>query len=83
MTKHTPGPWDAAIDMKIRARGSVVGAVYAQPNGIDRANATLVAAAPDLLESLYSIERLLRDSPCAAAHVLAIAAIAKATEGKP
>jgi hypothetical protein len=52
MNKHTLGPWDAAIDLQVRARGCVVGRIFSQPNGIDRANATLIAAAPDLLAAL-------------------------------
>lgn len=77
--QHTPGPWYAAIDMKIRARGCVIGAAYIQPDDIGRANALLIAAAPDLLDALRRIDVLLNGSPCVAAHNIARAAITKAT----
>ena len=79
MNKHTPGSWDAAIDLQIRARGCVVGRIFNQPNDIDRANALLIAAAPDLLAALRRCIAVM-EQRCPEASPLpdARAAIAKA-----
>jgi hypothetical protein len=95
MAKHTPGPWKAA--------GDFIGTDEADPqtiayvsdhrnrrprgNDVDKANARLIAAAPELLEALQDCKarlRLLIDSDRhklldTAAVRKAIAAIAKAT----
>ena len=71
MSKHTPGPWSAS------AASSIVGAMISAPKGnigaafsqIDKAeceaNASLIAAAPELLEELRQdcvmCERFLND----------------------
>jgi hypothetical protein len=50
--KHTPGPWTKLPEsLNIHARGCVVAEVIPQSNGIDEANARLIAAAPELLEA--------------------------------
>ena len=66
MAKHTPGPWKvcgynrAILQDKVSMDGcsltiaelpTCMGPQH--PNGYDEANATLMAAAPDLLEALY------------------------------
>lgn len=57
--KHTPGPWTTlAGETAIRARGCTVAEVIPQPSGITVANARLIAAAPELLQTLQSIARM-------------------------
>lgn len=73
MTQHTPGPWQAVKDQF----GGTVGATridaanghavaYARergPNGHDgEANARLIAAAPELLEALKELARLVHQN---------------------
>ena len=64
--KHTPGPWKTshgrrgAASQVHSALGSVIcGIIYAtsKEGGDMKANARLIAAAPDLLEALDKIER--------------------------
>lgn len=82
MTKHTPGPWNpiAAFNARhffVRAENEVVAQVYDKA-----ANARLIAAAPDLLDALRTIEAAFAFGGLTADHVEAIsAAIAKA-EGR-
>ena len=64
MSKHTPGPWSHYDDSKgcvhrheVVAMGKTVARIYCT-NGDeieDKANASLVAAAPDLLAALQSL----------------------------
>ena len=60
-TKHTPGPWHATSDLRIRTKDGVNVSqcltTYSTLNQSD-ANARLIAAAPDLLEAH---DRILSD----------------------
>ena len=65
MSKHTPGPWEAShdIDANCVARitsGWVVVSIGADPNKFDaKADAQLIAAAPEMLKALeYLLTRL-------------------------
>ncbi len=65
MSKHTPGPWKAGVDIFPRdiVRGKdLIATTYGLGAEIEDeeslANARLIAAAPDLLAALY----LLRDN---------------------
>jgi hypothetical protein len=50
--KHTPGPWESDRNGKIWAGGVSLADTYACARGIDyKANARLIAAAPELLEA--------------------------------
>lgn len=94
-TKHTPGPWDFHIADNARtvhaaienADGDRVADVYERPKGTPQrmaANASLIAAAPDLLAALRPLVSVVNG---ARVHKLkkegylndARAAIAKAT----
>lgn len=63
--KHTPGPWEIFgsstlnITGKAMAKGRKVCSINATQDE-DRANAALIAAAPEMLEAL---ERVFRDLP--------------------
>lgn len=72
MSKHTPGPWEERTDAHGRGRISAGGVWIATTwlatgDGNDapqlpaRANARLIAAAPDLLEALKAIVKSLAD----------------------
>jgi hypothetical protein len=89
MSKHTPGPWKIvhhanglgeATQIDGANRGSVAD-VYGATDGVQTANAHLIAAAPDMLEAL---EALMSDSSTLAGNIqiesweLATAAIKKA-----
>ena len=87
---HTPGPWK--FDIETALVQTIDGRVMVDVDGIDcwRSNGHLIAAAPDLLDTLYRVLPFLEDSLTDAAYkpgvVLARikeirAAIAKA-EGK-
>lgn len=59
-TKHTPGPWEAVeigvIAQKITSHGNFYICSLIDPeNEEDKANARLIAAAPELLEALKQI----------------------------
>lgn len=84
MNKHTPGPW--------YSKGSVIGAkprlVIAHVSSVceevdEQANARLIAAAPDLLETLRDIVGMLTDANDMRADALHAArtAIMRATGG--
>jgi len=94
MSAHTPGPWTARKSRglnsyEINAIGAYLADVWGAddpvPNGVPRkavkANAHLIAAAPDLLAAIKALlaASMYRDHP--AESDMAIAAIAKA-EGK-
>ena len=98
MTKHTPGPWildEESIDLLdfelethriwINADGMHIGYVDGPRTEERKANARLIAAAPDLLEALKEIVKSLadQDDEGMIEHVdpmiKARAAIAKAT----
>ena len=91
--QHTPGPWTlgAYAGGKEPARWFIVSSDR-QPESLgapckpvfvvreldcEYEDVLLMVAAPELLEALVQIERLLRGSPCAAAHSVACDAIAK------
>lgn len=79
---HTPGPW-TVNDVSIEADGGLVALAYARGKGSMKANARLIAAAPELLEALKAVERH-NDNPCrfdAYVDRIVIDAIAKA-EGR-
>jgi hypothetical protein len=58
-TKHTPGPWVAKptgdTQWKVCHSGSEFGIVCVTSQGNDKANAELIAAAPDLLRALKDL----------------------------
>lgn len=91
MSKHTPGPWqwtqhfDPTISIYKDGFGQIA-RLYDSSAGTGKANARLIAAAPDLLAALKSIaiawkdEVLVHDDQREAMRA-ATAAIAKATGG--
>ncbi len=91
MSKHTPGPWqwtqhfDPTISIYKDGFGQIA-RLYDSSAGTGKANARLIAAAPDLLDALKSIaiawkdEVLVHDDQREAMRA-ATAAIAKATGG--
>lgn len=100
MSKHTPGPWqvgmafdnygetEIAIEHMTPAGNLVVAVALGGLQGQD-ANASLIAAAPDLLAALQAIVKSLVDQDDegmiehAQQMIDARAAIAKATGGQP
>ena len=65
MSKHTPGPWEASHDIDANCvatitSGWVVVSIGADPNKFDaKADAQLIAAAPEMLKALeYLLTRL-------------------------
>ena len=64
-TKHTPGPWSTEYDGSIVMNRQIVSGPIA-PESADweerRANARLIAAAPDMLMALKSAEQCAVDS---------------------
>jgi hypothetical protein len=60
-TKHTPGPWTIADDMRGIGNARVAGVLDANGIGVancgshGEANARLIAAAPDMLDALYTL----------------------------
>lgn len=100
-TQHTPGPWsvhwamaqsgDAShiVDGRDMAELSVIATVHFHDDveGETKANARLIAAAPDMLEALVKVEALLdaiklTDYPVLDELYVVQAAIAKA-KGQP
>lgn len=93
-SKHTPGPWmvmDGTYGFgtelgvcEVKTEYFVAGIVADIPELEDRAraNANLIAAAPEMLEALHKIEQQLDYGQIDAARRLATDAIAKA-EGRP
>ncbi|RSZ60011.1 hypothetical protein HF313_14955 [Massilia atriviolacea] len=105
MSAHTPGPWvlepNARGGINIRCSWGVIGCAFSgvsfapgEPNQVieQRANAHLIAAAPDLLEALrelandiaerFDMESSSTNPGMKNAVAEARAAIAKATGGK-
>lgn len=90
-TQHTPGPWRAVLSDSVVPYGywSVLDAegypVGTHSGEFDRADAHLVAAAPELLEALEAVLRWIDDycetTGFEAVEAQADAAIAKATGG--
>ena len=89
MSKHTPGPWKWDYAVSIKAEAGLVALVYSPPKHDDLgANASLIAAAPDLLAALQSIAALDDGDNAqlwdfAAEFDAARAAISKAIGGTP
>lgn len=88
--KHTPGPWNVSVDGYIESTDSIIASLCDETES-SYANASLIAAAPDLLEALDTL--LLVVGLTAFKHEgqrkvleeaadLARSAIAKATKGK-
>ena len=89
MSKHTSGPWKVVTD---RTEEGVMCSVYAGPievalcgtgdvsDDTERANAHLIAAAPEMLEALKEAKRLLDQTDIGSCDAVD-AAIAKA-EGR-
>lgn len=82
MSKHTPGPWSV--------KETVSATLLIRPNSqqdslqIDsRADARLIAAAPELLAALHAVVNLPGFEPDEPYGVQVLAAIAKAEEQKP
>ena len=62
MTKHTPGPWryvDGYFDCEVWAGNKMVLSYQRHPSDEDRANARLMAAAPELLTALEGLTLIL------------------------
>lgn len=91
MSKHTPGPW-AMPDSgqgrisKVGANGGWDGLIatadcgdYARSRDEGLANALLIAAAPDMLETLKRLREMCADFGAKTACDIADAAIFKAT----
>jgi hypothetical protein len=97
--KHTPGPWEADFEtypIMVRSQsetwplvdelGNEEGraGVFIANTGDNKANARLIAAAPDLLDALMTVPQglLWSDDDLWRWHDKARAAIAKATGGE-
>jgi hypothetical protein len=95
MSKHTPGPWVADLEtypIMVRSQsetwplvdelGNEEGrtGVFIANTGDNKANARLIAAAPDLLEALCKLAELYdaMGAPRGPCRIIADAAIAKA-----
>ena len=80
MSKHTPGPWHTAGEqgVQIRSAKDQIAKVWTMRGNEWKANARLIAAAPELLEALQD---MVSDHASLSAATLAFAraAIAKAT----
>ena len=73
MSKHTPGPWDVYVpdDLDGKTYGidgadgsAVVYFGFDRTEGIrDIANARLIAAAPELLEALQTVKKMMDQEP--------------------
>jgi hypothetical protein len=84
MSKHTPGPWHAGTDedahMIYDASCNVVGESWREfgEEEAEKANAILMAAAPDLLAALKELLAAASDEAVGMASEMAQTAIAKA-----
>jgi hypothetical protein len=79
MSEHTPGPWKVeriGRRYDVVSEGGIVCALAQWTPAVDEADARLIAAAPDLLETLECIAAITSDHEI---RELAHAAIAKAT----
>jgi len=85
--KHTPGPWIVDEDMSndVMAGGELLATAYPMKRddlpGSWKANAALIAAAPELLEALKAlldVAPLAETVSCGQIHLQAKAAIRKA-----
>ncbi len=82
MSEHTPGPWHADDDgCSVFAEGDESHRVCRMSSLTaeqDQADATLIAAAPDLLAALEAVAQAKYDGPGDPVWVEALAAIRKA-----
>lgn len=65
MSKHTPWPWEETYGKKIYANGRVVAEVMTherEHEDEDSANASLIAAAPDMLAALEHVIHVIEKS---------------------
>lgn len=64
-TKYTPGPWHLAGEqgVQIRSKKDQIAKVWTMRGNEWKANARLIAAAPELLEALQAIKDRLDTSP--------------------
>ena len=66
-TKHTPGPWEVHGNNIVATKGNVDVAVICYSGehftGEDKANARLIAAAPELLEALRNVVGAFTTNP--------------------
>ena len=76
--KHTPAPWHVANGVQVRSEKDQLARVWMMRAGEGKANARLIAAAPELLEALESALTILIDSVGDFDYDKARAAIAKA-----
>lgn len=93
MTAHTPGPWVVTVTddggSMVHAPNCAIATVWPAPdskagdNRQSAINARLIAAAPEMLEALQRVIRLVGDPEQTLADIVncAHAAIAKATGG--
>lgn len=58
--EHTPGPWLVANGVQIRSERDQIAKIWMMRNGEGNANASLIAAAPELLEALNKVKEELR-----------------------
>ena len=85
--KHTPGPWHTAGDqgVQIRSQRDQIAKVWTMRGNEWKANARLIAAAPELLEALRAVDVLFGHLAIDSTQRIwldnARAAIAKATAG--
>lgn len=85
MSKHTPGPWHITVGAAYRQIEAVDGTLIcfaASNNWANKANARLIAAAPDLLQALKAALTVLPDSVGDFDYNAAVDAVAKATGGE-
>ena len=63
MSKHTPGPWHTAGDqgVQIRSEKHQIAKIWTMRGNEWKANARLIAAAPDLLASLEEVLAYCRE----------------------
>ena len=89
--KHTPGPWNivpvfagyAINGYRIYAGDEIVARTHAVDEGYDEANATLISAAPDLLQALKRLVARVDPDYTEAETLEAKAAIDKALGEAP
>lgn len=89
MSKHTRGPWTVDLETgEIEAQGAVIGTIYGADDypcceeDIDeecKANARLIAAAPDMLQALWSVLGWAGDLVPDSVEQEALDAVVKAT----
>ena len=83
MSKHTEGPWKHSTTYSVYGQNKMVASVYGddpecKPDDRLKANATLIAAAPELLEALIDCRRTLEIANFTQELAVVNAAIAKA-----